>query len=160
MNSEYDVDDYTDEVINLIATAVGAQEDKITVTMLPFQAVEDTMAEETTTAFQEQQALLSSIQQGEITQLVIICAVILIVFIMIFIMVKRMRRGNKQIEKEEWEEGFEAVVDEEIIPDAVGEETNVIDFENKNNKTSVLEEYINKNPESVANLLRNWLNEE
>jgi flagellar biosynthesis/type III secretory pathway M-ring protein FliF/YscJ len=57
---------------------------------------------------------------------------------------------------------MEYVADEVIIPGAPvqEEELTLYDLEAEDSKMAILEDYINKNPESVANLLRNWLNEE
>jgi len=66
------------------------------------------------------------------------------------------------VKKPEPAPGVEYVADEVIIPD-VGvqdEEVSLDDLEAEDSKMAILENYINKNPESVANLLRNWLNEE
>lgn len=157
LNSEYDIDDYSDEIKQLISTAIGAQEDKINVEMLPFKVNEETAVDSAAVALQAQQELLETAQAGSTQSLIIVCVCAVIIFILILAMVKSLR---KKTPKEGWEEGFELVADEEIIPDGMTKETNLEDFDQKDGNLSVLEEYVNKNPESVANLLRNWLNNE
>ena len=77
------------------------------------------------------------------------------VLIILFMMVRTF------VKKPEPAPSMEYMADEVIIPGApVQEDLTLEDLEAEDSKMSILEDYINKNPESVANLLRNWLNEE
>jgi flagellar biosynthesis/type III secretory pathway M-ring protein FliF/YscJ len=89
-------------------------------------------------------------------RLVIIAATALVVLIILFMMVRMF------VKKPETVPSMEYVADEVIIPGAPvqEEELTLDDLEAEDSKMAILEDYINKNPESVANLLRNWLNEE
>ncbi len=150
-------EDYTSEVAALVATAIGVPEDKITVQMLPFQ--EAAQGEEVTSAMQQQQEMLNSVQRASTMRLVIMAVTGLVVLIILFMIIRMFRRT-----KEEPAGGVEYMADEVIIPGAIPvreeADVNLEDLEADDNKMLILEDYISKNPESVANLLRNWLNEE
>ncbi len=159
LNSD-EVDDYSDEVKQLVATAIGVTEDRITVIPLPFLEMDNSEVQD---AFDAQSQLLSSIQSAETTRLLIILATVLVVLIFIFMIFRLFRKKEEPVAAEG---GFEYLADEEII---LGEDNEPLpslhdirleDFEETDNKLQILEDYIGKNPESVANLLRNWLNED
>jgi flagellar M-ring protein FliF len=151
--------DYSDQVKQLVATAIGVNEERITVQAMPFQeAAEDN---EVTNAMAAQEEIMKNAQSASTLRLVIIAVTALVILIILF-MIARMFRKNKA---EEMPSGMEYVADEVIIPGAIPvhddtADVNLDDLEDEDNKLSILEDYINKNPESVANLLRNWLNEE
>lgn len=160
LNEEMMEDDYTDEVIELVATAIGVDLERITVMSLPFAEVEDTSIQD---AIDEQQDMLASMQSAANTRLMIILGTVLVVLIFLFMIIKMFKKSAEPVPVEG---GFEYIADEEIIP---GEEEmpmvplneiKLEDFEKTDNKLQILEEYVGQNPESVANLLRNWLNEE
>jgi flagellar M-ring protein FliF len=154
------VDDYSDEVKQLVATAIGVSEERITVIPLPFMEMDDSEIQD---AFDAQSALLANMQSAETTRLLIILATVLVVLIFLFMIFRMFRKKEEPVPAEG---GFEYLADEEII---LGEESAPLpslhdirleDFEETDNKLQILEDYIGKNPEAVANLLRNWLNEE
>jgi flagellar M-ring protein FliF len=157
LNSEQ-VDDYTDEVKDLVATAIGVDAERITVAMLPFAPVDDSAVQD---AFDAQQELLANMQSAETTRLLIILATVLVVLIFLFMIFRLFRKKEEPVAAEG---GFEYLADEEIIPGeeplVAMEDIRLEDFEKTDNKLQILEDYIGKNPESVANLLRNWLNED
>ncbi len=154
------VDDYSEEFKQLVATAIGVDPERITVMPLPFAQVDDTAAQD---ALNEQQSMLASMQSAETTRLMIILATVLVVMIFIFMIFRTFKKKPEPVLAEG---GFEYIADEEIIPGQVNvsqpsfDEIKLEDFEKTDNKLSILEDYIGMNPESVANLLRNWLNED
>lgn len=159
LNSDQ-VDDYSDEVRQLVATAIGVEAERITVAMLPFVPVDDTAIQD---AFDAQSELLSSMQSAETTRLMIILGTVLVVLVFVFMIFRMFKKKEEPVLAEG---GFEYLADEEID---LGEDNEPLlglhdirleDFEQTDNKLQILEDYIGKNPESVANLLRNWLNEE
>lgn len=165
------VDDYQKEVKDLISTAIGASPDKITVKMLPFDAAEavqeeDAAAAEAAVAYQQE--LASATQGAETTRLVIIVIAALIAVIFLFSIIKMFISG-----KAEAAGGIDVMVGD--VPEGPAARTGYsrrspkpvppleeeeIEIKGKDSKMTVLEDYIGKNPESAANLLRNWLNEE
>ncbi len=159
LNSD-EVDDYSEEVKQLVATAIGVSEERITVIPLPFIEMDSS---EIDNAFNAQSELLSSMQSAETTRLLIILATVLVVLIFLFMIFRMFRNKEEPVAAEG---GFEYLADEEIIPGEEPEKMMTMDdfkledFEETDNKLQILEDYIGKNPESVANLLRNWLNED
>ncbi len=154
------VDDYSEEFKQLVTTAIGVDPERITVMSLPFAKVDDTAAQD---ALNEQQEMLNSMQSAETTRLMIIFATVLIVMIFLLMIIRTFKKKPEPVLAEG---GFDYIADEEIIPGQMDmpqpsfDEIKLEDFEKTDNKLSILEDYIGKNPESVANLLRNWLNED
>lgn len=159
INSEA-VDDYSEEFKQLVATAIGVDQEHITVMSLPFAPVDDTAVQD---ALNEQQSMLDSMQSAETTRLMIILGTVLVVMIFLFMIFRMFKKKTEPVPAEG---GFEYIADEEIIPgqermpQASFDEIKLEDFEKTDNKLTILEDYIGMNPESVANLLRNWLNED
>jgi len=164
LNSADNLADYTDSVIQLVANAIGVDVDKITVQMLPFIEIEEST--DAQDAFVVQQQLVNDVSNASTLRLVIITVAALIVMIFLFIIIRMFlpKRNHGTGDDSEWEEGTELYADEELVPNAQaaasGYENGEIVFDKKDNNLSILEEYISKDSESVANLLRNWLNEE
>lgn len=155
-------EDYSEEAKQLVATAIGVDESRITVLPLPFAAEEDTSVQD---ALAEQQSLMEKVQSAETTRLMIVLATVLVVMIFLFMIFRMFKKQPEPALAAGG--GFEYIADEEIVPgqppgqfNSSFEEIKVEDFEKTDNKLSILEDYIGKNPESVANLLRNWLNED
>jgi flagellar biosynthesis/type III secretory pathway M-ring protein FliF/YscJ len=152
---------YADEVTQLVSTAIGAKPESITVKALPFAEADTSMPDDMATSLETQQKIISDAQSAETTRLIILVIGGIIIAIFLFSIIK-MLIPKKEEEMQE-AEGFELIADEEIMP---GEEpmmdvdANDIDLEVKDDNLSVLKDYVNKNPESVANMLRNWLNED
>lgn len=159
INSE-EADDYSEEVKGLIATAIGVDQTLITVAMLPFLPKEQ--SDELQNAMQAQQEMLQSVQSAETMRLVIMLAAGLAVLIFLFAIIRMFKKGGQVVTADG---GFEFIADEEIIPGEEQdrpklEEINLEDIDKTDNKLMILEDYVGKNPESIANLLRNWLNED
>ena len=166
LDSSDNTDDYTDQVKSLVANAIGVSADKITVEMLAFKKLENT---EVADAMTQQKELLSSAQNAETLRLIIMAAAALIVMLILLAIVKTMRKKKAEPEAamamaamsdEELPQTstMEFVAgEEEIIPEPVALDVN---FEAKDTNLSQLEKYIDKSPESVAQLLRNWLSED
>ena len=152
--------DYTDSVISLVANAIGVSKERITVETLPFKEIEQAAQTEDTFALQRQ--IVSDTEKASTFRLVITLAAALIIMILI-VSVFRMFRPKKVFVTEGGEMGknIDLAADEDLIPNRMGNQPEVnekkIDFNKKDSKVSVLEEYIDKNPESIASLLRNWL---
>ena len=155
------IDDYVDEVKNLVATATGAVTDKITVEMLPFagsEAAQEADAAAADEAQQYQEQLLSRQQSAQTLRLVIIVIAALIIMLFLFAIVKMFK--PQQVEAVGMG-GLDIIVDDDgNVMEETDEGVRDIEINDKDNTLSAIEDYIGKNPESVANLLRNWLNEE
>ncbi len=154
------VDDYSEEIKQLVATAVGVDQERITVLPLPFAQIEDTAVQD---SIDQQQGMLASMQRAETMRLAIILGTVLIVMFFLFMIFKMFTKKPEPVLAEG---GFDYIVDEETMPGGREQQIESFDdikledFEKTDNKLNILEDYIGKNPESVANLLRNWLNED
>ncbi len=161
LNSE-NTGNYTDEVKQLVSTATGAATNSITVEMLPFADPDSSMTEQAASSLDIQQKMITSVQSGQTMRMVILVIGGLIVLIFIFAIIKMLMPKKEEFATET--EGFEFIADEEIIPDPESQDSDIksreINFEGEDDNLSVLKEYVNKNPESVANMLRNWLNDD
>ncbi|MCH5258933.1 MAG: flagellar M-ring protein FliF [Lachnospiraceae bacterium] len=92
----------------------------------------------------------SSITATDVLQIILI---IVILALLAFVVLRSMR-GEKHEEEEE-----ELTVENllQSMPDAEIEE---ISLENETDERKMINKFVEENPEAVANLLRNWLNEE
>ncbi len=163
------VDDYAEEVKGLVATAIGANVDNITVQMLPFEAAAaqaEQEAAEASAAQQVEQQIASSEQGAQTLRLVIVVIAALVAVILLFAIIRMFRPQKAEAAAAG---GFDVMIgDEPRVARTVSsggamssDDDLEIEFNSgKDNKLSALEDYIGKNPESAANLLRNWLNEE
>jgi len=155
------IDDYVDEVKNLVANATGAATDKITVEMLPFTGGEADQAADAAAAEQAQQyqeQLMSRQQSAQTLRIVIIAIAALIIMLFLFAIVKMFK--SQPVEAAGMG-GIDIIVDDEgNMMEETEEGVKDIEIKDKDNTLSAIEDFIGKNPESVANLLRNWLNEE
>jgi flagellar M-ring protein FliF len=153
------IDDYVDKVKNLVATAIGAPLDNITVERLPFEAAQ-AEAEESAQVSAEAQAFeqqLASMEQRERTlRLGIVAGAVLAIIIFVFAIVRTLR--PKKI-KTAAIEGIDILVGNEADMQLQGDENRELEIKDKDKNIKVLEDYIAKNPEAAAGLLRNWLNE-
>lgn len=157
LNSVENLDDYTDNVKELVSSAIGVGAEHITVEMLPFKTADNENLD-AQTAFAAQQELLSIMQGAQTTRLIILI-IGGIAILVILLMIIRMLRKPKEDETEEEEgAGIDLVAgEEEIVPEAGPQG---MSFDEQPDNRSVLGDYIKQNAESVANLLRNWLNDD
>ncbi len=159
LNGSY-IDDYVDEVKNLIATAVGADVENITVEMLPFTAAaaeEEQSAAAAAQALEFEQQIASSAQGAQTLRLIIVVIAVLAVVIFLFSVIKMLRPKETEMAAEG---GIDIMIDDDTLQGTTAKESKEIEINVADSNLSVLEDYIAKNPESAANLLRNWLNEE
>lgn len=163
------VDDYADEVKGLVATAIGADVNNISVQMLPFEAAAvqaEEAAAQASAAQQVEQQIASSAQGAQTLRLVIVVLAALVAIIILFAIIKMFR--PQKTEAAALDGGFDVMIGDQprpvsasaYGPGSASMESREIDFNSKDNNLAALEDYIGKNPESAANLLRNWLNEE
>jgi len=146
LNSALEIEDYTTNVKDLVAKAVGVDPANVSVERLPFQ--EDTQSE-AAQALAQQQKIMSEKQTAEIIKVgVIALAVLLVVFIVLRFLRNTFRK-----------------------PAAVaGGEVYVVDDTGARSEGGILSptqlskqeiaDYIESNAESVAMLLRNWLTDD
>lgn len=149
--------DQIELVRTMLATAFGVETNVISVSARPFQARLDLEED-----LVKQEELDKQIRDSEQMQTIILAAAIfgsvLLVLIVIFAMLgKRKKRARQEAERIAWEQQeqarIEAMADEEITPEDV---MNV----DKDDTLEQIQRFVEKDPESVAMLLRNWLSDD
>lgn len=154
-SSDEEMEDYTENVRNLVVNAIGVNESSVSVERFPLSATGavDGMNPEEVMAMQE--AMRRSARIAEYIRLGIIVGTIIAALLIVFGIIKTLRRPKSSAEGTR--EGVDLVADEELIP-TTEEALAFLDKEDTN--LVALEDYIEKSPGSVAQLLRNWLSDE
>ncbi len=149
LNSALEIEDYTTNVKDLVAKAVGVDPANVSVERLPFQ--EDTQSE-AAQALAQQQKIMSEKQTAEIIKVgVIALAVLLVVFIVLRFLRNTFRKPAAVAGGEVYVVGdtgarSEGGIKEELSPTQLSKQE--------------IADYIESNAESVAMLLRNWLTDD
>ncbi|NLT17641.1 MAG: flagellar M-ring protein FliF [Clostridiales bacterium] len=153
LNSTLDLEDYSGNVKDLVAKAVGVEPANITVERLPFKDAEGTQVAD---AFTQQQELLSAAQTGTLIRVIVI-ALAAVVIAFFIIRALRSLASTRRAAAAAAEAGTEFVVDDSggIAVQLDAEAPTQAQLNKKE-----IEEYIEKNAESVAQLLRNWLTDD
>jgi flagellar M-ring protein FliF len=157
LDSSDSIDDYRENVKQLVANAIGVKPDNITVDMLPFKQTETASGD--SDAFAAQKQIMNDMQSAQTVRMVILAIAALLVMLILLAIIKTLRKrpvamaGGMSFDGE----SINVLADEEVIPEPVARDVN---FEVKDTNLGLLENYIDKSPEAVAQLLRNWLSEE
>ena len=157
LDNETVVEDYSAEVINLVAKGLGISPDDIAVERLPFSFRGPTIEE----IEAEMAALREQERRKEILQMVIMWAVILLLGLAFISLIKTIVRAVRGPEVEELVlaggGGIDYIADddyEEI------EEYEEVELNTKPTGLEQIEKFIDKDPSAVAQLLRNWLTDD
>ncbi len=147
--------DYSENVVNLVSAAVGVDPQYIAVETLPFNGLE-----EAATTWESYNELNEQMQRWQMIRFFIILGVVLIVVVILIILLAR--RGKKSPEREV-DQMFPSLSPEaaQILSAAevtVDETGRPLPKEKKHRERDELEQYIDNNPDLVANILRSWLN--
>jgi len=137
-----------------VAKAVGVDPANVTVERLPFQ---DTGKTQVADAFTQQQELLSSAQTGTLIRVIVIALAAVAVVFLIIRALRSFRTSKRAATAAEAQGGAEFVVGDSGAA-AVHFDPETASQAQLNKKE--IEEYIEKNAESVAQLLRNWLTDD
>lgn len=164
-----DIGSYAAEVKRLVASAIGAKEENITVSGMAFGGMEAAKEEKD----QEAEAVMAYMREkeaaernAEMIRLIITAGAGLLVMIFLLLIIRAIRpaKEKKKRRKKGKESGIEVLVGaEEELPTPVTPETEIkpeLGLGSKDSNLKAVEEFIYGNPEAAANLLRNWLNEE
>lgn len=92
----------------------------------------------------------SAIKATDIIQIVLI---VLILGLLAFVILRSMRTDKATLEEEE-------LSVESLLQSTPGPALEDIEVESKSQERQMIEKFVDENPEAVANLLRNWLNED
>lgn len=172
IDSSTTTEDYTERVKSLVATAIGVSGERITVDMLPFKQMEQgESGDPATDAFALQQQTFSEMEKASLVRLSIIIGAVVIVLILALVAVLTLRK--KKPVQTVGGYGVDYYAGDTMIPAPDGASigsmnsgdepppTKGIPMENKENgNLSRLEQYIENSPESVTQLLRNWLSDD
>lgn len=127
----------TDDMLNLVAGATGISTDRITIT-----AYEEPFFQPSTEA---------GIPWSMILTIIVLVLIVLLLAFVVF-------RSTRPVVVEEFEP--ETSVEDLIASTAANETLDDIEFEEKSEARKLIDKFVEENPEAVAQLLRNWLNEE
>ncbi len=152
LNSTLDLEDYSGNVKDLVAKAVGVEPANITVERLPFKDAEGTGGGR----LSRSRRLLSAAQTGTLIRVIVI-ALAAVVIAFFIIRALRSLASTRRAAAVAAEAGTEFVVDDSggIAVQLDAEAPTQAQLNKKE-----IEEYIEKNAESVAQLLRNWLTDD
>ena len=149
------------EVRQQIATAIGVPEDKITVSAMPFEQNEAYQQ-----AMEEQQKQIEEAQRLELVKSLAlplaIVAAVAIVLLVIWSSAKKKREMELEEQRmREWEEE-QARLAEQHIDYAADDEISVEDLLKEDEKDPLrqVQGLVEKNPDAIAQLLRNWLSDD
>jgi flagellar M-ring protein FliF len=148
--------DYREQVKNLVASAIGVPQDKVTAEYMPFNVPDNTSAQ---AAIDNQVKLVNAKQSGELTNTIIISIAAVVCALILFGIIRTFRRPKSREEQYAVATGqgqIDYIAGEEVMPESVYDD---IDLSKKNNEVQQVEKFIDKDPEAVAQLLRNWLAE-
>jgi flagellar M-ring protein FliF len=160
LNSDATVEDYTEEVANLVSRGFGVAPASVAVLSAPFSELDSELASiyDDWLAFQEQQ------RQRELLQMIIQWAVILLLGLALMTLIRTIVKGAKPPEPEP------VLIDGGISIDyMVGDDDGVTDvtdsledveLQTKSTGLEQIEKFIERDPDAVAQLLRNWLSDE
>ncbi len=167
-------DDYTESVQELVASAIGVTPEYVSVAMIPFFSLQqsETAQQSAEEAFNNQKELIDQANAATTRNTLIIAGAIVIVVLLLLIAVLSLRKKPAPIYTvADAEPG--AYMDLEageadMLPEEYGaleeselEEDPVPEIEEKQDTTlNSLEKYIDKSPEAVVQLLRNWLSDD
>ena len=158
------ISDYVDTIKSLVANAIGVDKEYITVGLLPF--VEDAGETNFDDYLQGSEAIAKQYTKAKLIRTGIIAGTALLLGLMaLLILGKKKKHGKK--EKEEAAEIGQAV-DVTAGQPANTETSEKAEEERllknlavgKSNETAKVEELMDKYPEAVAQILRNWLTED
>ncbi len=169
INSE-DIAGFVNEVKSLVSTAIGAKEENITVSGMTFAgtaAALDEQNQEADAAMAYAKEKDAADRQAELIKILIIAGagLLVLIFLFLIIMAFRPKKEKKKRGKKGEEGGVDVLVGTEDMTPSIAAGRNEEDMleltpGSKDSNLKAVEEFIKGNPESAANLLRNWLNEE
>lgn len=125
-----------EEFITMVANATGISAENITIV-----------------AYEEPMFVDSEGTQIGLTDIIQIALIVIILGLLVFVVLKSMKNAKEQVAEEEL--SVENLL--QSTPPVLLED---IEMETKSQARQMIEKFVEENPEAVANLLRNWLNED
>ena len=159
-------EDYSENVQSLVANAIGVETAKVSVEMIPFFQLETDEGPGIEEAFNSQKEMMSQAVSASTMRTLITAGTVVLVFLIGLLAVATLRKKPAPVMYAVNEESG-AMMDlqageEDILPTI--EEPEPVEVpeipEIENTTLSSLEKYIEKSPDAVVQLLRNWLSDD
>ena len=161
-------DDYSENVQNLVANAIGVELNKVSVEMIPFFQLGTDEEPNIEEAFNSQKEIMSQAASAATMRTLIIAGTVVLVFLIGIAAIAALRKKPAPVMYAVNEDPG-AIVDlqagdEDILPIAEEAQDPVVEVpeipEKEDTTLSSLEKYIDKSPDAVVQLLRNWLSDD
>jgi len=151
-------EEYTDQVMDLVAKAIGVSTGNISVQHIPFNFIDTTLAD----MYEQWQEQQRSTRNRELLEMIIMYAVILLLGVMVMLLVRTVITALKPPPEPE---PILAAAGPEGIDLLIGDDTGELEYEDieisqKSAGLEQIERFIDRDSASVAQLLRNWLSDE
>jgi len=160
INAEIDGIDqeYTDEVTDLVARAIGVSKEKISVQHIPFNFIDTAMQD----IYEQWEAQQAAARNRQLLETIMMYVVILLLGVMVMLLIRTIVKALKPPPEPE---PLLAAAGPEGIDLLVGEDGDEMEFEDiditqKSAGLEQIERFIDKDSATVAQLLRNWLSDE
>jgi len=151
--------EYTEEVTDLVARAIGVAPALISVQHIPFAFIDTTLAD----MYAEWEAQETAMRNRALLETILMYVVIVLLGVMVMLLVRTIFKAVKPPPEPEpvlvaaGPEGIDLLADEDISEDM---EYDDVDLTTKSPGLEQIERFIDKDSASVAQLLRNWLSDE
>ncbi len=157
---------YIESVQELVARAVGVAADSVTIQMMPFWQ-EAGLTDPDQDPFKQQTLLMTLLDKGNTRRTIILALAGIVIMLLALLMVLSLRSKEPVYDYYYGQEQaympgapLHMAVDEDLTAQATEPEAPRLDFDSKDTNLNQLEEYIDKSPEAVAQLLKSWLSDE
>lgn len=162
-------DDYRENVRSLVANAIGVASERVSVEMLPFQDLEEPVPEnqDVVAAFSDQKDMLDIASRASNTRLLILVGAAVASFLILVAAILSLRKKSELVYEAEVGNMFDYTSGEDIYPDSMsgslstpqgGPVAEIKEVQDAN--LAQLGDYVERRPEAVAQLLRNWLSDD
>lgn len=160
-SSDENMQDYTEQVTNIVTQALGINRDKVSVQRMPFSGVNQ--AADTIQTYND---IMAAMQQSSLIRTLITAGAVIVVALLIMMMLRTMfKKPKPEAGFAQLAGGSGQIVDvdtgEMLEFSDEGEESEMpgISASGKSPSREQIENFIERDPESAAQLLRNWLSD-
>ncbi len=162
-------DDYRENVRSLVANAIGVANDRVSVEMLPFLKLDNASEnQDVVNAFNDQKDMMDIASRASTTRLLILAGAAVLSFVILIVAMLSLRKKNEPVYEAEVGSMFDYTSGEDVFPESIsdllsqqaspGAISEIKDVQDAN--LAQLGDYVERRPEAVAQLLRNWLSDE
>jgi flagellar M-ring protein FliF len=145
------------QVRTLIATAIGVAEERISVSAMPFE--QNSLMQQ---ALDEQIAAAEEAERNELIKFFVMLGAIVGGIVVIIFMITNTAKRRKEMELAAQQAAIAAEEEKNRVDVMVDDEISIEELmnENKDNTLNQIQSLVKKNPDTVAQILRNWLMDE